>query len=178
MKSESYCPSCEGTGLHWSPDGDCVSCDGSGRALRGDAAPDVVPMDARLAALLRIARAAQEFRRWDAVGALTHGELGGPDTEDAEKDLAALDGALSAALSLGALAPLPGAEALHQAIAGVIHAARLMAHWKFAPMISDPFVRAVVEREECALRDALRVFDAQPLAGGYAPLTATEESPG
>lgn len=61
-------------------------------------------MNARLDALLRIARAAKELRSWDAIGALTSGDM--PHAVDAQKDLRELDDALSAALSIGALAPL------------------------------------------------------------------------
>lgn len=138
-------------------------------------------MDARMPVLLRVALAAKEFRRWDAIGALTSGDR--PHADDAQDNLRELDDALDAALRAGALAPLTvpaelpdGAEELHQAIVGVIHAARLMAHWHFAPMISDPFVREVAERDERALRVALQAVDALLDAGRYAPLSAKGET--
>ncbi len=49
---------------------------------------------ARLARLKAVAEAAREFRRWDAILALTLGE--GQDAEDAQDDLRAIDAALAA----------------------------------------------------------------------------------
>jgi hypothetical protein len=46
----------------------------------------------RVAALMRIARAAKAFRDWDAVGALVLGDE--PHAEDAQNDLRELDAAL------------------------------------------------------------------------------------
>lgn len=50
--------------------------------------------EARLAKLEAVAEAAREFRRWDAILALTLGE--GEDAEDAQDDLRAIDTALAA----------------------------------------------------------------------------------
>lgn len=49
---------------------------------------------ARLAAHERVVEAVREFRRWDAILALTVGE--GRDAEDAQDDLRAIDAALAA----------------------------------------------------------------------------------
>lgn len=57
----------------------------------------------RFAALLGVARAAKALRSWDAIGALTSGDM--PHAEDAQNDLRRLDDALDDAMRRGALGP-------------------------------------------------------------------------
>lgn len=54
----------------------------------------VTAMRARLVACERVVAAVREFRRWDAILALTVGD--GQDAEDAQDDLRAIDDALAA----------------------------------------------------------------------------------
>ena len=70
--------------------------------------------NARLTALHRVAWAAKELRSWDALGALTSGDM--PHAEDAQEDLRRLDDALAFAVRARAIQPeaqdAPAAPAL------------------------------------------------------------------